>query len=239
MTSPIELDRQYLKDINHKLERSSASEILRWGFEHFGESVAMATGFGPSGVVLLDLVSRIKPDATIFYLDTDFLFEETYRLRDELQEKLGLNFQRVASALTPQQQEEQYGPALWEREPDRCCAIRKVHPLRDFLRSREAWITGIRRDQSHTRRHIDVLSWDAANEAYKLCPLATWTSDDVWSYLRLHRLPYNPLHDQGYPSIGCTHCTRPALNGDDERSGRWAGSSKTECGIHLQSHVAA
>lgn len=199
----------------------------------------MATGFGPSGVVLLDLVSRIDPGATVFYLDTDFLFEETYRLRDELADRLDLTFERVSPEWSPEEQEAQVGPALWERDPDRCCAIRKVKPLRKFLSSRDAWITGIRRDQSQTRRHIDVVSWDAVNDAYKLCPLATWTSNDVWSYLKLHNLPYNPLHDQGYPSIGCTHCTRQVAHGDDERAGRWAGMNKTECGIHLQSHVAA
>src|SRR5690606_33180907 len=104
---------------------------------------------------------------------------------------------------------------------------------------RDAWITAIRRDQSHTRRSTEIVSWDAANNTYKVCPLATWTSEDVWSYLRLHDLPYNELHDQGYPSIGCTHCTRPVANGEHERAGRWAGQGKTECGIHLQSQIAA
>ena len=239
MMSNTRLDIEAVRNANLDLEQSSASEILRWGFDTFGDDVALATGFGPSGIVLLDLVSRIRPEATVFYLDTGFLFEETYRLRDELSERLGITFERVASPVTPEEQAAVHGPALWEREPDKCCAIRKVHPLRDFLRTREAWITGIRRDQSATRRQIDVVSWDGANQTYKLCPLASWTADDVWSYLRLHDLPYNPLHEQGYPSIGCTHCTKPVARGEDERSGRWAGLSKTECGIHLQSHIAA
>ena len=197
-------DLDALQQTNADLEASSASEILRWGFETFHDGIALATGFGPSGVVLMDLVSRIRPETTIFYLDTGFLFEETHRLRRTLAERLGLTFQRVSTSLSPAQQEVAHGPALWEREPDRCCAIRKVSPLREFMRTREAWITGIRRDQSKTRREIDIVSWDAANEAYKLCPLATWTSDDVWSYLRLHDLPGAGTGDQvdGGPGRG-------------------------------------
>ena len=239
MTRNASIDPEVLPTVNAELEDGSASEILRWGFETFGDGIALATGFGPSGIVLMDLVSRIRPETTVFYLDTGFLFEETYELRDVLAERLGLKFERVAPALTPEAQEARYGPALWERDPDRCCAIRKVRPLRDFLRTRDAWITGIRRDQSGSRRSIEIVSWDAANAAYKLCPLATWTSADVWSYLRLHDLPYNRLHDQGFPSIGCTHCTKPVQGDGDERAGRWAGRDKTECGIHLQSHIAA
>lgn len=239
MTNRIRLDSNEFREANVLLERSSASEAIQWGFETFGNEIALATGFGPSGVVLMDLVSRIRPGATVFYLDTGFLFEETYRLRDELSERLGLTIEQVSSAVTPEEQEAVYGPALWEREPDRCCAIRKVHPLREFMRGRSAWITGIRRDQSGARREIDIVDWDVANQAYKLCPLATWTSADVWSYIRLHELPYNELHERGFPSIGCTHCTRPVRTGENERAGRWAGLEKTECGIHLQSQIAA
>lgn len=224
--------------VTEQLEKRSPSEILEWAFGEFGDEVALATGFGPSGTVLLHLVSRIRSKTTVFYLDTDFLFPETYRLRDELRERLGLTFTRVATDISPREQERQYGPALWQSEPDRCCDLRKVQPLREFLATQSAWITGIRRDQSPLRRRIEIVDWDDVNQVVKICPLATWTADDVWAYLRMHELPYNPLHDLGYPSLGCTHCTRPVQFGEDERAGRWAGRDKTECGIHFQTRAA-
>ena len=209
------LTHQALRSASRELEGQSPSEILSWGFDQFGERIALATGFGPSGIVLLHLVSEINPSSTVFYLDTGFLFAETYRLRDRLEQRLGLQFTRVSTGVTPEEQEARHGPQLWEREPDRCCNIRKVKPLRQFMALRDAWITGIRRDQATTRKSIDIVSWDAANSVVKLCPLANWTAEDVWSYIRLNDLPYNPLHDKGFPSIGCTHCTRAAGEGDE------------------------
>lgn len=232
-------DPEQIESANAHLLNSSVSEILEWSFETYGDEFALATGFGPSGIVLMHLVSRLRPETTVFYLDTGFLFDETYRLRDELADRFGLNFARIAPEITPEEQAALHGPALWEREPDQCCATRKVAPLRSFLGSYQAWATGIRRDQSRTRRNIEIVSWDQANGLIKLCPLAEWTSEDVWTYLRLHDLPYNPLHDRGFPSIGCTHCTRPVARGEDERAGRWSGLQKTECGIHLPPEVAA
>lgn len=185
----------------------------------------------------MHMVSEIAPETTIFYLDTDLLFPETYALRDELAERLGLRFTRVHSGLSVEAQAEEHGAALWSRNPDLCCQLRKVAPLRLFLATRQAWITAIRRDQTTARAGAGLVEWDRANGLVKLNPLAAWTSGRVWDYVLKHRLPYNPLHDQGYPSIGCWPCTRAVAAGDDPRSGRWAGKEKTECGIHLPAPV--
>lgn len=225
--------------VRPRLERLAPEDVLRWGFDTFGGDLALATGFGPSGVVLMHLTARLRPDATVFYLDTDLHFEETYRLRDELAARLGLTFTRVAAELTLDEQAAAHGPALWEREPDRCCALRKVLPLRRFLATRRAWATGLRRDQAATRLHTSVLEWDYANDLVKLNPLAHWTDEEIWAYIQVYELPYNALHDQGYPSIGCWPCTRPVQPGEDPRAGRWSGRAKTECGIHLQPGQAA
>ncbi len=216
---------------------STPDVALRWGLETFGQDLALATGFGPSGVVLMHLVSLLEPAMTVFYLDTDLLFDETYALRDRIEARLGLTFTRVAGP-SLDEQAVAAGPALWRREPDRCCFLRKVQPLRHFLATRRAWISGLRRDQSATRADVQIVGWDAANGLVKINPLAAWTSNDVWRYIQAHNLPYNDLHDAGYPSLGCRPCTRPVSVGENERAGRWAGRVKTECGIHLQPQAA-
>jgi phosphoadenosine phosphosulfate reductase len=215
------------------LSRARPEEVLRWGFRHFAPGIALATGFGPEGVVLMHMVSRLRPDTTVFYLDTGLLFPETYALRDRLAERLRLRFTRVSTELTLEEQEERHGPELWAREPDRCCRLRKVDPLRRFLRTQGAWITGIRRDQTAHRASAGVVEWDRANGLVKLNPLAAWSQEEVWTYLHLFELPTNPLHERGFPSIGCHPCTRAVAPGADPRSGRWQGLGKTECGIHL------
>lgn len=227
--------RDTLAALNERFRHSSPREVLAWGFDAFGDGLVMATGFGPSGVVLAHQVSRLRPEATFFYLDTGLLFPETYALRDRLQDRLGITFTQVQGPSLAAQAHE-HGDALWTHSPNTCCFIRKVQPLRRFLSDKDAWITGLRRDQSPARVRTEVLAWDAANGVVKLNPLAHWTSDDVWGYIHLNDLPYNALHDQGYPSIGCLPCTAPAALGD-ERSGRWAGRSKTECGIHVQTTI--
>jgi phosphoadenosine phosphosulfate reductase len=235
-----------LREVSDGLEGQSPEAVLRWGIEHFHNQplepgqdetrrgLALATGFGPEGVVLMHMASRLAPDLTIFYTDTDLLFQETYELRDALAARLGVSFTRVHSGLSLEAQAEQYGPQLWARDPDQCCALRKVAPLRRFLRTRQAWISAIRRDQTANRAAAGLVEWDRANGLVKLNPLAAWKAGQVWSYVLDHKLPYNPLHDQGYPSIGCWPCTRAVAAGADPRSGRWAGKNKTECGIHLQ-----
>lgn len=228
-----EWNPETLKHISAELEGSSPSAILRWGFDHFAPSMVMATGFGPEGVVLMHLVSVIRPETIVFYLDTDLLFSHTYELRDELVRKLGIRFERVHSGIALSEQALRHGDKLWDRDPDTCCQIRKVIPQRQFLENYNAWITGIRRDQTAFRATTGLVEWDYANKMIKLNPLAAWTSDQVWEHIKTHDLPYNPLHDYGYPSIGCWTCTKAVEPGQDPRSGRWAGKAKTECGIHL------
>jgi phosphoadenosine phosphosulfate reductase len=222
-----------IKQANATLEGSSPETVLRWGFENFAPSIVLATGFGPEGVVLMHLVSQIRPETIVFYLDTDLLFSNTYDLRDELVKRLGIRFERVYSGISLPEQALRHGDKLWERDPDTCCHIRKVIPQRQFLANYSAWITGIRRDQTAFRANTPLVGWDFANKMVKLNPLAAWTSDQVWEHIRTNDLPYNILHDYGYPSIGCWTCTKEVAPGDDPRSGRWSGSIKTECGIHL------
>lgn len=223
-----------LQHLNNQFASRTPTDLLHWATETFAPDIALATSFGPSGIVLMHLLAQIQPHPTIFYLDTDLLFPETYALRDRLAERLGVQFTAVHSNLSLDEQTAQYGPALWQHQPDHCCHLRKVQPLKRFLATQRAWISGIRRDQGGTRSHINLVEWDRAHQLVKLNPLAGWTRQEVWEYIHSHELPYNPLHDKGYPSIGCTHCTRPVADGDPERAGRWAGSEKTECGIHIQ-----
>lgn len=222
---------------NLRLEGLTVPEVIRWAFSTFGGEVVTATGFGPSGIVLMDHISKTVDDATVFYLETDLLFEETYELRERLVDRLGISVKPIHSGVSLWRQEQQHGPDLWSLNPDHCCFIRKMLPLRRFLADKPAWMTGIRRDQSAARAGTQILEWDLGNGLVKINPLAAWTSSEVWQYIRHHELPYNELHDRGFPSIGCMPCTQTAAEGSDSRSGRWAGFSKNECGIHLQRRV--
>ena len=229
-----QLSPEALRSVSVGFEGRSPADILRWGLDNFAPDIALATGFGPEGVVLMHLLSQIAPETTVFYLDTDLLFPETYALRDQLAARLGLRLTRVHSGLSLEAQAEAHGPALWAQNPDHCCYLRKVEPLRRYLATKRAWITAIRRDQTVQRAGAGLVEWDRVNGLVKLNPLAQWTHPQVWAHIVEHRLPYNPLHDQGYPSIGCWPCTRAVAHGADPRSGRWAGLDKTECGIHFQ-----
>jgi|SRR5579859_1496084 len=209
-------------------------DVLAWGLERFGNSIALASSFGAEDVVLIDMAARVRTHFQVFTLDTDFLFPETYQLIDTIEKRYGIQVERRQSRLTPQQQEEQFIPQLWTRNPDQCCNLRKVEPLKAKLAGLQAWITGIRRDQTPQRRNAAKIEFDINFGLVKLNPLADWTSTQVWQYIHGNHVPYNPLHDLGYPSIGCTHCTRPVAEGEDLRSGRWTGLQKTECGLHLK-----
>jgi phosphoadenosine phosphosulfate reductase len=223
-----------LEPLSKRFDRQHPREVLRWGLTTFGKDLALATGFGPSGVVLLHLISRMRNKATVFYLQTDLLFPETLALRDRLAGQLGIQFTEIQPDLSLEEQAQEYGAKLWTRDPDLCCRLRKVEPLRRFLAGKKAWVTAIRRDQSPMRASTRVVDWDRANGLLKISPLAGWSRDQVWAYLREQDLPYNSLHDQGYPSIGCYPCTRPVAAGGTERAGRWVGTGKLECGIHVQ-----
>jgi len=166
-------------------------------------------------------------------VDTEFLFPETYNLMDKIERQYGIEIERVYSLLSPEDQERAHDPALWSRDPDQCCNLRKVEPLKRKLSQLQAWITSIRRDQTADRASAGKIEWDVKFDLVKINPLADWTSAQIWTYIRQHDLAYNPLHDRSYPSIGCTHCTRAVAPGEDPRAGRWPGLSKTECGLHL------
>ncbi len=215
-------------------ERSYPHEIIAWAAHTYGRGLAMATGFGPEGIVIMHIVSQVAPKTQIFYLDTDLFFPETYALRDELQQRFGISFVRIATPISLDQQKQEYGPELWTRNPDQCCRIRKVNPLRAYLKKKKAWITGIRRDQTHMRLSAKPIEWDQTNGLVKVNPLLNWSQDQVWTYIYMFDLPTNVLHRRGYPSIGCQPCTRPAADGADPRSGRWVGFKKVECGIHMK-----
>lgn len=231
ISSPV--TREDLIVLNANFEHASPDVLLEWSFEQFGTKAVMGTGFGSSGVVLMHYLSELNIPIQVFTLDTGLLFGETYQLWKTLEKTLNIKVETVSSILTLQGQEARYGEKLWENNPDKCCHIRKVLPLRKYLSNKEGWITGLRRSQSSYRESIQKIEWDATNQVYKINPLADWDQDEIWWYINKHKLPYNPLHDEGFPSIGCFPCTAPAQNGEGERSGRWKDLDKTECGIHL------
>ena len=226
---------EVIKALSDSFEAKQPWDLLQYALERYASRIVLACSFGAEDVAVLDMIHRIDPTVPLFYLDTDFLFPETLEVRDRLIARYGLKpgqIIQVKSTLTPEQQAEQHGPALWQRDPDRCCELRKIEPLTRILSNYEAWITGIRRDQAPTRATAGLIEWDRKFQLLKVNPLARWTSEDVWTYIRIHEIPYNALHDRNYPSIGCTHCTAPVLPGEDPRSGRWKNSGKTECGLH-------
>ncbi len=214
-------------------ETWSPHQVLSWAFETFGNDVAISSAFGAEGMVLIDIASRLRKDFRVFTIDTEFLFPETYSLIDKIEQKYEIKIEKVFSLLSPEEQERVHGAGLWTREPDQCCNLRKVEPLRRKLSELRAWITSIRRDQTSSRRGARKVEWDAKFGLVKVNPIADWTSKQIWRYLREHNVPYNSLHDRNYPSIGCTHCTRAVRPGEDPRSGRWPGTGKTECGLHI------
>ena len=183
-------------------------------------------------MVLVDMIAKIEPRVEVFYLDTDFLFAETYATRDHVIERYGVNAVAYKPLLTPAEQSAQHGAELWLSDPDRCCALRKVEPNERALAGKRAWISGLRRDQAATRRETPIVQCDERFGLVKNNPLVNWTEGDVWAYILSNDVPYNPLHDQDYPSVSCTYCTRPVQPGEDLRAGRWQGQDKVECGLH-------
>lgn len=219
--------------INRYFEPRSLDDLLSWGLALFGRKLALVTSFGPTGMVILDRLANLCPGVKVITIDTDFLFEETYVLREQVQRRYPIQLEVRKSGLTPTLQAQAFQPQLWQVNPDLCCHMRKVVPLTDALAGLDAWLTGLRRDQATSRTTAPLVSWDAKYHLVKLNPLANWTRGQVWRYLLENDVPYNPLHDQGYTSIGCTHCTRPVNQTDNERAGRWTGQGKIECGLHL------
>ncbi len=220
------------------LEKLKTEDVIQGAIEAFGDRLIISTAFGPAGLCLMHMSQRFDPKVQAYNIDTGFAFPETRALIDVWVKQRQLNLKSVLPVLTPEAQDQKHGEKLWERDPDLCCSIRKVEPNHRALSGADIWLSALRRDQSKSRANVPMLSWVTlpnGHSLFKLCPLVQWTKKDVWSYIAEHELPYNPLHDRGYPSLGCTHCTRPVGEGEGERAGRWAGRSKQECGIHLPS----
>ena len=225
--------RNELAAISSGLEGDSALTILRWAAATFAPRLTFATGFGAEGCVLIDLIGRNQLPIDIFTLDTGLYFRETYMLWSQLEEIYGIKIRGARSKLTLEEQAKEYGDALWDHEPDTCCHLRKVEPLNASLDGFDAWLSAIRREQGPTRADAPIVGWDEKFSLFKINPLATWSKRDIWDYIRTYDIPFNPLHLHNYPSIGCLPCTSAVAEGEDERAGRWRGSKKTECGIHM------
>lgn len=225
---------QHVTELRDQAEAWDLKTLLQWGLSEFDQSLAIAASFGAEDVVLIDQVSKLRSQFRVFTLDTDFLFPETYALIDRIEKRYGIQVERTRSELTPAEQAAHYGERLWASQPDQCCQLRKVEPLKKKLSGLSAWVTGVRRDQAPTRAHTRKLEWDAKFGLVKINPIADWNWNQVWEYIRANDVPYNPLHDQNYPSIGCTYCTRPVQPGEDPRAGRWSGFNKIECGLHVK-----
>ncbi|MGH3544673.1 MAG: phosphoadenylyl-sulfate reductase [Mycobacteriales bacterium] len=213
-----------------ELAGSDPLTVLRWAAEEFGERLCVAVSMVDAA--LPHLASLARPGVDVLFLDTGYHFAETIRTRDAIAATLPVNVRSIAPRQSVAEQDAEFGPRLFEREPDRCCAMRKTEPLRGTLAPYHAWVTGLRRDEAVTRSNIGVVEWDAQWGLVKINPIAAWSLEDLSSYLTIHNLPVNPLVHDGYPSIGCAPCTRRVQPGEDIRAGRWAGASKTECGLH-------
>jgi phosphoadenylyl-sulfate reductase (thioredoxin) len=216
------------------VDERTPEEVLCWAAGRYAPRLAFATGFGPEGLVILDLIARHRLPVDVFTLDTGLFFPETYALWRRLEERFGLKIRAVRAADSLEAQAARHGEKLWEREPDLCCALRKVEPLAAALAPHEAWISAIRGDQTKDRAVAGVVEPDPRYGLVKVNPLLSWTSEQVWSHLRAQDIPTNPLHEQGYPSIGCWPCTSAVRPGEDARAGRWRGRAKTECGLHAR-----
>jgi phosphoadenosine phosphosulfate reductase len=221
---------------NHVLEGKSPQAVLRWAVKQFHPKLTMATAFGAEGCCIIHMLAEIEPAVRIFNLETGYQFPETLQLRERIKERYGIEVEYVRPELTVAEYEAEHGGPLYRIRPDQCCYDRKVLPLRRAVAGYDAWISAIRRDQTNHRQAAGVVQWDAKFELVKVNPLLNWTKKEVWAFLVEHEVPYNPLHDQGYPSIGCWPCTQPVRDGDDERAGRWAGTLKKECGLHVIEH---
>lgn len=221
-----------LEETGTLAETWEAEEVIRWACATYQPELAIASAFGAEGVVLIDIAARVSEQPRIFTLDTRFLFPETYELAGRIEQRYDLQVEWLYSALTPEEQSAIYGPALWTDKPDQCCTLRKIEPLARKLNGLSAWMTAIRRDQTSARAHARKVEWDQRFGLVKINPLADWTNERVWEYIHENRLEYNPLHDRGYPSIGCTHCTRSTTPGEPPRAGRWSWLQKSECGLH-------
>ncbi|GIW78447.1 MAG: hypothetical protein KatS3mg105_0254 [Gemmatales bacterium] len=219
-----------------ELRERTPQEILRWAVDRFFPRLTMGTAFGAEGCCLIHMLAEIEPRVRIFNLETGYQFRETLELRERIKERYGIEVEFIYPELSVAEYEAEHGGPLYVHRPDQCCYDRKILPLRKAAVGYEAWISAIRADQTEERAKADVVQWDRKFNMVKINPLLRWTKKDVWSFIMKNNVPYNPLHDQNYPSIGCWPCTRPVKNGEDDRAGRWAGKVKKECGLHVIEH---
>lgn len=221
-----------LRRASNALESATPQEILQWAVDRYAPNFTMATAFGPEGMTLIHMLAEIAPDTPIFNLETGYQFDETLELQERIRERYGITVELKKPELSVEEYEAQHGGPLYKSNPDQCCFDRKIKVLRQAIRGMHAWASAIRRDQSSDRANAPIVTWDKKFQLVKVSPLANWTKKDVWDMIIAHDIPYNPLHDQGYTSIGCWPCTRAVMFGEDDRAGRWSGFEKTECGLH-------
>ena len=223
-----------LKALNAPMEERSPEEILRWAIDTYGSRLTMATAFGAEGCALLAMLSELPGgrDVRVFNLETGYQFRETLELREKIRARYGIEVEYVRAAESVPEMEARFGGPIYGTNPDECCRIRKIEPLKKALVGYDAWISAIRRDQTPDRAQADIVEWDPKFHLIKVNPLANWSRRDVWTYITVNEVPYNPLHDQGYPSIGCWPCTRAVRIDEDDRAGRWSSFAKLECGLH-------
>ncbi|MEM1228230.1 MAG: phosphoadenylyl-sulfate reductase [Planctomycetota bacterium] len=214
------------------LETASPPEILRWAVDRFAPHFTMATAFGPEGMTIIHMLAEIAPETPIFNLETGYQFKETLELRERVKSRYGIEVEYKYPSMDVESFEAHHGGPLYKTNPNLCCFERKIRVLHEAARGWHAWASAIRRDQSDDRAKAPIVGWDKKFQLVKVSPLANWTKKDVWSLISKHEIPYNPLHDRGYPSVGCQPCTRSVQPGEDERAGRWSGFQKTECGLH-------
>jgi phosphoadenosine phosphosulfate reductase len=219
---------------SRELDGRSPEEVLTWAARRFHPKLMMATAFGPEGCCILHMLADIEPAVRVINLDTGYQFAETLELRERIRERYGITVELVRPDMTVAEYEREHGGPLYVHRPDQCCYDRKVVPLRRAVKGYAAWISAIRGDQTEHRMAAGVVQWDPKFDLVKVNPLLRWTKKDVWKFIVDHDVPYNPLHDQGYPSIGCRPCTSAVADGEDARAGRWRGLEKRECGLHLK-----
>ena len=224
--------RAELAQASRSLEAATPAEIIQWAAERFGSRLTMATAFGPEGCLILNLLASVAPETFVFNLDTGYQFPETLELRKRIATRYGIEVSLEQPETTVEEYEQLHGGPLYRTTPDRCCSDRKLTVIRRVLTRFDAWMSGIRRDQSSDRAAAAIVGWDHKFGVVKVSPLANWTKAMVWDAILREKVPYNPLHDRGYLSIGCAPCTRAIGADEDERAGRWSGTAKTECGLH-------
>ena len=227
------MNAEQIAAANEHLADAKAETILRWAVRTFGDKLTMATAFGAEGCCLIHMLAEIDPSIRIFNLDTGYQFPETLELRERIKARYGIEVEYIRPETRVAEYESEHGGPLYRIRPDQCCHDRKLEPLRRAVVGYSAWISAIRRDQTLHRAVAGVVQWDAKFKLVKVNPLLSWTRKDVWDFILKNEVPYNPLHDRGYPSIGCWPCTAAVAEGEDERAGRWAGSMKKECGLHV------